>query len=553
MKKKIYFMFLLCLLPAVAVFAESGDGGSGFGIISLLPPLLAIALAFITRQVLLSLFIGVFSGALMMNGWNPFIAFLRTLDSYIVNSLADSWNAAIIIFTLSIGGMIGIINKMGGTKAIAESLAKKAKTARSAQIVTAIMGIAVFFDDYANTLIVGPTMRPLMDKLRVSREKLAYIVDSTAAPVVGLAVVSTWVGYELGLIGDAFGELGADVNVFTIFIKTIPYTFYNIFAVVLVFMLAIRGRDFGPMLKAEKRARLTGQVHREGANLFWADEVTGGNQLKEGITLRAANAIVPIVTLIVVSFLGLWYNGYTYSDDGTAWYTFQGIQTCFGNADASVVLIWGAITAAIVAGVMAVSQKIMKVGEVLDAFVDGSKALLITAMILILAWSLGSVASDVGTADYLVGAVSDKVPGGVIPIIVFIISMLVAFSTGTSWGTMAIVIPLAVPLAAAYVKVDPANAPLVIASLSAVLSGSIFGDHCSPISDTTIMSSMASGSDHIDHVKTQIPYALTGAGTAFLGYIMVGIMHIPVWVALVVGIAIIWAVVQFFGKKPEEG
>ncbi|MCK5199099.1 MAG: Na+/H+ antiporter NhaC family protein, partial [Spirochaetales bacterium] len=341
-------------MPAVAVFAESGDGGSGFGIISLLPPLLAIALAFITRQVLLSLFIGVFSGALMMNGWNPFIAFLRTLDSYIVGSLADGWNAAIIIFTLSIGGMIGIVNKMGGTKAIAESLAKKAKTARSAQVVTAIMGVVVFFDDYANTLIVGPTMRPLMDKLKVSREKLAYIVDSTAAPVVGLAVVSTWVGYELGLIGDAFGELGADVNVFTIFIKTIPYTFYNIFAIVLVFMLAIRGRDFGPMLKAERRARKTGQVHREGANLM-AGEITEGAKLKEGITLRAANAIVPILTLIVVSFLGLWYNGYTYSDDGTLWYTLTGIQTCFGNADASIVLIWGAITAAIVAGIMAIS------------------------------------------------------------------------------------------------------------------------------------------------------------------------------------------------------
>jgi Na+/H+ antiporter NhaC len=550
-KKKTYLILLLCLLPAVAVFAESTEGGSSFGIISLLPPLLAIALAFITRQVLLSLFLGVFSGALMMNGWNPFIAFLRTLDSYIVGSLADGWNAAIIIFTLSIGGMIGIVNKMGGTKAIAESLAKKAKTAKSAQIVTAIMGVAVFFDDYANTLIVGPTMRPLMDKLKVSREKLAYIVDSTAAPVVGLAVVSTWVGYELGLIGDAFGELGADVNVFTIFIKTIPYTFYNIFAVVLVFMLAIRGRDFGPMLKAERRARQTGQVYREGANLM-AGEITEGAKLKEGITLRAANAIVPILTLIVVSFLGLWYNGYTYSDDGTLWYTLTGIQTCFGNADASIVLIWGAITAAIVAGILAISQKIMNVGEVFTAFVDGSKALLITAMILILAWSLGSVASDVGTADYLVGAVSDKIPGGLIPIIVFLISMLVAFSTGTSWGTMAIVIPLAVPLAAAYVSTDPANAPLVIASLSAVLSGSIFGDHCSPISDTTIMSSMASGSDHIDHVKTQIPYALTGAGVAFLGYIMVGFMHIPVWVALIIGIAIIWTIVQFFGKKPEK-
>lgn len=550
MKKKVYLVLLLSLIPTVALFAE-GDGGSPFGIVSLLPPLLAIALAFITRRVIVSLFLGVFSGALMLNGWNPFYAFLRTIDTHLVDSLADSWNAAIIIFTLSIGGMIGIVNKMGGTKAIAEALSKKAKTARSAQVVTAIMGVVVFFDDYANTLIVGPTMRPLMDKMKVSREKLAYIVDSTAAPVVGLAFVSTWVGYEIGLIGDAFQELGVQTSAFEIFIRTIPYTFYNILALVLVFTLSIRGRDYGPMLKAEKRARSTGKVLRDGAQPM-AGDVSEGQVLKEGITLRASNAIVPIVTLVMVSFLGLWYNGFTYSDEGTVWYTWEGIRTCFGNADASVVLIWGAISSSIVAGVMAMAQKIMKLGEVMDAFVNGSKALLITAIILILAWSLGGIASEVGTADYLVGAVSDKIPGGYIPIIVFLISMLVAFSTGTSWGTMAIVIPLAVPLAAAYVKVDPSQAPLVIAALSAVLSGSIFGDHCSPISDTTIMSSMASGADHIDHVRTQVPYALTGAGITFVCYLLVGIVNVPVWITLLIGVALVWAVVQFFGKKPEE-
>ncbi|MBN2658872.1 MAG: Na+/H+ antiporter NhaC family protein [Spirochaetales bacterium] len=550
MKKKAYLVFLLCLIPA-ALFAE-GDGAVSYGILSLLPPLLAIVLAFVTRQVILSLFLGVFSGALMINNWNPVIAFLRTLDTYLVNSLADGWYAAIIIFTLSIGGMIGIVNKMGGTQAIANALAKKAKTPRSAMLVTSVLGVIVFFDDYANTLIVGPTMRPLMDKMKVSREKLSYIVDSTAAPVVGLALISTWVGMELGLFGDAFTALGVDINPFGVFIRTIPYTFYNIFALVLVFMLSARGRDYGPMLKAEKRARLTGQVYRDGANLM--AELSDSSAVSEDDSkkLRAANAIVPVLTLVLVSFIGLWYNGYSGLEDAPAWYSFKGIQESFGNADASVVLIWGAISSAIVAGIMALSQKIMKLGEVFDAFVDGSKSLLITAIILVLAWSLGAVASEVGTADYLVGAVSDKVPGGLIPILVFLISMLVAFSTGTSWGTMAIVIPLAVPLAAAYVDGDPSKAPLVIAALSAVLSGSIFGDHCSPISDTTIMSSMASGSDHIDHVKTQIPYALTGAGVAFLGYVLVGILHVPVAVALLIGVAAIWAIVQFVGKKPEE-
>jgi len=549
-KKKVYLVLLLSLIPTVALFAE-GDGGSGFGILSILPPLLAIVLAFITRQVILSLFLGVFSGALMVNGWNPIIAFLKTLDTYIVKSLANEWYAAIIIFSLSIGGMIGIVNKMGGTKAIANALAKKAKTAKSAQIVTAVMGVVVFFDDYANTLVVGPTMRPLMDKLKVSREKLAYIVDSTAAPVVGLALISTWVGMELGLFGDAFKALGVDVNAYDVFIRTIPYTFYNIFALALVFMVAIKGRDFGPMLKAEKRARLTGQLHREGANLM-ASSITEGVEREDESKLRAANAIVPILTLLVVSFAGMWYSGYGYSDEGTVWFSFKGLQTCFGNADPSVGLLYGSITAAIVAGIMAVSQKIMKLGEVFDAFVEGSKSLMITAIILILAWSLGTIAEEVGTAEFLIGVVTDKVPGGIIPIIVFIISMLVAFSTGTSWGTMAIVIPLAVPLAAAYVDGDPSKAPLVIAALSAVLSGSIFGDHCSPISDTTILSSMASGSDHIDHVKTQVPYALTGAGIAFICYLLTGLLGVPVWIALIIGLALVWAIVQFVGKKPEE-
>ncbi len=295
MKKRVLLLLAFVLIPTAALFAESGDGGSGFGLLSLLPPILAIVLAFITRQVILSLFLGVFSGALMVNGWNPIIAFMRTLDKYIVGGLGDGgWREGIIIFTLSIGGMIGIVNKMGGTKAIANALAKKAKTAKSAQIVTAVMGVVVFFDDYANTLIVGPTMRPLTDKLKVSREKLAYIVDSTAAPVVGLALISTWVGMELGLFGEAFKALGVDVNAYDVFIRTIPYTFYNIFALALVFMVAIRGRDFGPMLKAEKRARKTGQLHREGANLM-ASGITEGVEAEDESKLRAANAIVPIL------------------------------------------------------------------------------------------------------------------------------------------------------------------------------------------------------------------------------------------------------------------
>lgn len=557
-KKRLIFLItialILCTISFTAFAQSAEDNSVNFGILSLLPPLLAIALAFITKQVLLSLFLGVFVGALLLNGGNPFYAFLRTLDQYLLGSAADSWNAAILIFTLSIGGMIGVVSKMGGTKAIAEALARKTKTARGAQIVTWILGLLVFFDDYANTLIVGPTMRPLSDKMKVSREKLSYIIDSTAAPVAGMALVSTWVGYEIGVMRTAYEAIGVSENIYFVFLKSIPYTFYNIFALVLVLVLAITQKEIGPMYHAERRARLTGKLNADTAKPMASDEVSK-MEIREGIKLKASNAIIPILTLVVVAFAGLWYNGYLAAvADGAALKAFslEGIRECFGYADASVVLIWGAITASIVSIILAISQKILTLGEAFDAWVDGAKSLVITAIILILAWSLGSITGDVGTADFLVKVVSGSIPAGILPIIVFLISCLVSFSTGTSWGTMAIVIPLAVPLANSYVLSGVADPSFIIVTMSAVLSGGIFGDHCSPISDTTIMSSMAAAADHMDHVKTQAPYALIGAGIAMFCYILVGVLKFNVIITLLIGTVLTIAIVYFFGQSIKE-
>ncbi len=545
-KKALIFSLAIILLFSLAlpVFAEGGDDAVSFGFWSLMPPLIAIILAFITKQVILSLFLGIFVGATMMNGGNIFFGFLRTLDGYILGSAADSWNAAILIFTLTIGGMIGVISKMGGTHAIAEALAKKARNARSAQIVTWAMGCLVFFDDYANTLIVGPTMRPLADKMKISREKLSYVVDSTAAPVAGMAVISTWVGYELGLINDAMTALGLEVNAYGIFLRSIPYRFYDIFAIVMVFLVAYMLRDFGPMYAAEKRARLTGKVLADGANPMASTDME--RDIPEGTVLKVSNAVIPILTLVVVSFVGLWYSG-----GGTELpATMEGIRTAFGDADASVALIWGSATASIVAIILSISQKIMSLGEAFDAWVDGAKSLVITAVILILAWSIGSVAGDVGTANYLIGVVTETLPPFMLPLLVFAISCVVAFATGTSWGTMAIMMPLAIPLAAAFNGnvVDS----LMLSTLSAVLTGSIFGDHCSPISDTTIMSSMASAADHIDHVKTQFPYAVFVAFVAIaVGYLPAGLGMNP-FISLLAGVALIWGVLKFYGKSTKE-
>ncbi|OEF99095.1 sodium:proton antiporter [Vulcanibacillus modesticaldus] len=538
----IVFIFVFLLLVVMFVTPKGSDENVDFGVYSLIPPLVAILLAFLTKQVILSLFIGVFFGATMVYDGNIFYGFLRTLDKYMLGSVADSWNAGILIFTLTIGGMVGVISKMGGTQAIAEVLAKKVKNSRSAQLSTWLMGLFVFFDDYSNTLIVGPTMRPLTDKMTISREKLSYIVDSTAAPVTGMALISTWVGYELGLINESFKNLGIEVNSYDVFVKSIPYRFYDIFALVMVFLIAWLMRDFGPMYKAEKRARLMGKVLADGATPLAATNNEIPN-IKEADKLRVSNAVVPILTLVIVGFVGLWYSG-----GGTEQpFTFEGVRKAFGDSDASVALIWASALASMVAIVMAISQKILGLNEAIEAWVDGAKSLVITAVILTLAWSLGTVTSDVGTADYLVKIVTDTLPVMLLPFLVFIISSVVSFATGTSWGTMAIMIPLAIPLASAYTggSIDG----ILLGTLGAVLAGSIFGDHSSPISDTTILSSMASASDHIDHVKTQIPYALTTAIVASaVGYIPIGLGMSP-FISLVLGIVIIWAIIRFYGKS----
>ena len=272
-------------------FAEE-ENAPDFGWLSILPPLLAIVLAFVTKQVLISLFLGVFIGAIMLNGWNPFVGFLRAMDTYLVGSLADSWNAAIIIFLLAIGGMIGVVNKMGGTIAVAEALGRRIKNPKSAQLYTYLLGIIVFFDDYANALIVGPTMRPLTDKNRISKEKFSYIIDSTAAPVVGLTLISTWVGYEVGVIRNVYQSLGIDANYYGVFVRTLPYSYYCIFSLIFVLGILVMEKDYGPMYEAEKRARL-GKLIADGAKPMTTDEITE-MEIRKDIKLKPSNAIVPI-------------------------------------------------------------------------------------------------------------------------------------------------------------------------------------------------------------------------------------------------------------------
>lgn len=558
-------IFIFSMLCSTVVFASNGDvdtGSLSFGAMTILPPLVSIVLAFITRNVIVSLFLGTFSGCVILNlnGFNIFSAIFQGAIDFTYRALevlSDPWNAGIILQVLVIGGVIHLVAKMGGAKAIAEALARKAKTVKSVQLTTWLLGLAVFFDDYANALIVGPIMRPVTDKLGISRAKLAFIIDATAAPIAGLAIISTWIGLEIGLIGDAFSSIGINVDGFSVFLQTIPYRFYNILILVFVFITAITLREFGPMLSAEKKAR---KALKREALLERVEKIEKThNELepKEGVKLSIWNAIIPIGTLVFSSLIGFYYSGYSSVMNGAdvvakeifinAPFSFSAIQEAFSNADASVVLFQGALLASLVAIIMSVCKKIFTISEAIETWIEGMKGLLITGVILVLAWSLSSVIKELGTAAYLVSVLQFAIPKFLLPSIIFILGSIIAFATGTAYGTMGILMPLAVPLAYA---INP-DMSFIVACTSGVLTGAIFGDHCSPISDTTILSSTGAGCDHIEHVRTQICYSLfVGAITIIFGYIPAG-FGVSIWIILPVAIIALIAITFMVSKKIE--
>ena len=553
------------MLCSTVVFASNGDvdtGSLSFGAMTILPPLVSIVLAFITRNVIVSLFLGTFSGCVILNlnGFNIFSAIFQGAIDFTYRALevlSDPWNAGIILQVLVIGGVIHLVAKMGGAKAIAEALARKAKTVKSVQLTTWLLGLEVFFDDYANALIVGPIMRPVTDKLGISRAKLAFIIDATAAPIAGLAIISTWIGLEIGLIGDAFSSIGINVDGFSVFLQTIPYRFYNILILVFVFITAITLREFGPMLSAEKKARKALKREALLERVEKLEKTHNELEPKEGVKLSIWNAIIPIGTLVFSSLIGFYYSGYSSVMNGAdvvakeifinAPFSFSAIQEAFSNADASVVLFQGALLASLVAIIMSVCKKIFTISEAIETWIEGMKGLLITGVILVLAWSLSSVIKELGTAAYLVSVLQFAIPKFLLPSIIFILGSIIAFATGTAYGTMGILMPLAVPLAYA---INP-DMSFIVACTSGVLTGAIFGDHCSPISDTTILSSTGAGCDHIEHVRTQIWYSLfVGAITIIFGYIPAG-FGVSIWIILPVAIIALIAITFMVSKKIE--
>ena len=497
-------LLLLALLP-VFVTDATGPEGQVFRWTALVPPLVAIVLALVTRTLLPSLGLAIVAGALLRHG--PVMGVPLGLRDYAWNNLLDKSHLYILGFTLALLGMVQVTARSGGARGIVLAVARWVRSARSTRVATSVMGLLVFFDDYANCMLVGPTMRPLADKFRVSREKLAYLVDSTAAPVSGLVLLSTWVGYETGLLGDVAKTLGLGQTGYALLFAALPLRFYCAFTLIFVFASAALGRDFGPMLAAERRAHEEGKLMRDGAAPLGETDPEHTAPPADQ-PHRWVNAAVPIAVVVVATLVGFVIDGggtprVSAQPSVLLSYTFWR-ETLSASENNVIVLFWAALGGALVAIVLPAAQRVLSLGSGTLAFARGVRAGLYAAFVLLFAWGLAQVCKDLGTGPIVVAALGDKLPAVAIPIVTFLASAAVAFATGTSWGTMAILIPTAVPLAHAA-----GGEALMLMAMASVLDGAIFGDHCSPISDTTLMSSIASGCDHIDHVYTQFPYALT--------------------------------------------
>ena len=525
-----------------------------WGFLTLMPPLLAIGIALISRQVIPSLVLGIYIGAVMIYGLTPsalWFGLLDTIEIYIAQAIVppdgDTGHISIILFTLLMGGLIGIVYRNGGAFGIADRISVLASNRRRGQVSTSGLGFAIFFSTYANSLVIGNTMRPVTDRLKISREKLAYIVDSTAAPLAAIAVISTWIGFELGLIESSISGIGFDEGAYSIFLNSIPYNFYPIWTLIFVLAVGASGRDFGPMLKAEQRASQEGKVLRDGADVDDSGDEDGGElRMREDAPRRAFNAVIPIGVLVGTVAVGLYVTG---SGDT--------LRDIIGSAETGKTLLWAGLLGVLVAVILSVGQRILSLKETMDAWYGGLKSVLFVMIILTLAWALGAVAEDLKTANYLVSILGDALSPAFLPAILFVLAAAVSFAVGTSWGTMGILMPLAVPLVWTVLQnndmANPENYYIMYATIGTVLAGSVWGDHCSPISDTTIISSVAAGSDHIDHVRTQIPYAMTvGIAALLLGLLPAG-FGVPPWITLPIGAIVLVGILFIFGTKVEDG
>ncbi|WP_049922919.1 Na+/H+ antiporter NhaC family protein [Halopiger djelfimassiliensis] len=517
---------------------------SEFGILSLVPPLLAITLAVATRRIILSLFISIWVGGVIYTGG---LGIGQTFDWIIASIIAeDGFNAEILVFTLLLGSGVALIWRLGGAIAVREWGSKHLRTRRMTATMTWILGLVLFFDDYANTAIVGNTMRETADRMRISREKLSYIVDSTAAPVATIGI-SGWVAFQLSIVRDAFDSLETDPGVetpdaFFVYLQSIPYNVYAILAIVMVGVIVVTQRDYGEMLAAEHRARTTGKVNDDDAEPL--QEVEGN--LSDPITTRPMlrTFVLPIVVLVIVTITSAVWTGY----DGQAvleplsnqeFGTFlEEATSVAGNGKWTTALVWGSFSMVATAFTLGIVYDLCDLDEGVDAILEGFDLMLTAVTILILAWSISTAAQALGTGDYVATLVEGTIPVALFPLVVFFTATFISFTMGSSWATMSLLTPTAISVAFNLTG-DFTLAPVVVGT---VFSGAIFGDHTSPISDTTVLSSTFTGADLVDHVRTQAYYATTVAAVVIVCYLLYGfagvgpLVFLPVGLVLLVGL-----------------
>lgn len=518
---------------------------------SVLPPLLAIAMALIFREVISALFIGLLTGTLII--WffrdvglvNTFFSgLLMIIDTYIPEAILDRGHVSIIIFSMLIGAMVNLITRNGGMKGIVNLISRFASTPRSGQFATWLLGIAIFFDDYANTLVVGNTMQPVTDRLKTSREKLAYIVDSTAAPVAAIAFVTTWIGAQLSYIADGIRTLDLNESPYQVFIYSLQYAFYPFLTMAFVGMLVYLQRDFGPMLKAEIRARKAepGEV------------ASSSNPMDNNGKPRWYNAVIPVIMVVLGTITGLLITGMeSVSWDDSLGFS-RNLSNIIGQADTYRALLWSSLAGTIAAVLLTLGQRLLSLRESIESLIEGFKTMLTAIVILVMAWSIALITQHLHTADFIsLILLNLQVSPYLIPAITFLFAAGVAFSTGSSWGTMAILYPLILPASWMICQANHMEYSESLAIfhnvVSCVLAGSVLGDHVSPISDTTILSSLASGCNHIEHVRTQMPYAIAvGLAAVLLGTIPAA-YGVPVYINYAVALLALFGVIMLLGKK----
>lgn len=491
------------------------------GWLSIIPPIIAIALALITKEVISSLIIGILSGTLIyscMTGANPIVG---TVD-YTFRLMANRVDINIILFLALLGALVAVVNLAGGSQAYGRWASGKLKSKKTAMLATGVLGSLIFIDDYFNCLTVGTVMKPVTDKYKISRAKLAYIIDATAAPVCIIAPISSWaaaVGSNLAITGEFESDLAA-------FVATIPYNLYAILSIVMVFLLCFVNLEFGPMQKAEAEA--------QKGNLGAIDQPADGEKLPENPKGRVFDMLIPIFALIVFSILAMLYNGGFWGDDPA----YHSIGAAFGNCTAAEALVLGGFAALVVAFLLFVPRKVVSFRDFMEGITVGVESMVPAFIILTLAWTISGVCRDLlMTGDFVKDMLAGSaLPAALLPAIVFVVAALLSFAMGTAWGTFGILIPIVVPTCVAIAP------QLLVVTLSATLAGSVFGDHCSPISDTTILSSTGAGCNHIQHVSTQLPYCIAVAGCCFVGYLVAGLSGANVWLTLLSGLICLVAV-----------